>query len=104
MEQLTKPLSEYKAKGPHVAAAMKIRDRGGAISESMPILFVITKGKGSISDRAEPFKDAELKDIDIGYYITNQIVPASLRILAVLGVGESELLGESLKNFLGKNK
>ena len=100
VEQLTKPLSEYKAVGPHVVAARKIKERGRPIGEGMPILFVIIKGKGSISERSEPFEDVELKDVDNKYYISHQIVPAALRVLAVMNVTEEELLGESLKNFL----
>ena len=100
IEQITKPLSEYKAIGPHVAAARKIKERGRPIGEGMPILFVITKGKGSISERAEPFEDVDIKDIDNDYYISHQIVPAALRVLTVLGVTEEELIGESLKSFL----
>jgi DNA polymerase I/DNA polymerase-2 len=100
IEQLTKPLSEYKAIGPHVAVARKIKERGRPVGEGMSIMFVITKGKGSISERAEPFEDVEVKDIDIDYYVTHQIVPAALRVLTVLGVTEEQLLGESLKSFL----
>jgi DNA polymerase elongation subunit (family B) len=100
IEQLTKPLAEYKAIGPHVVAARKIKERGRLIGEGMPILFVITKGKGSISERSEPFEDIKLKDVDNKYYISHQIVPAALRVLAVMNVSEEELLGESLKKFL----
>jgi len=100
IEQISKPLSEYKVIGPHVVAARKIKERGRPLGEGMPILFVITKGKGSISERAEPFEDVDIKDVDNDYYIGHQIIPASLRILTVLGVTEEELLGESLKNFL----
>ena len=100
IEQLTKPLTEYKAIGPHVVAARKIKERGRPIGEGMPILFVITKGKGSISERSEPFEDVDIKDVDVDYYIGHQIVPAALRVLTVLGVTEEELLGESLKSFL----
>jgi DNA polymerase I/DNA polymerase-2 len=100
IEQITKPLSEYKAIGPHVVAARKIKERGRPIGEGMPIMFVITKGKGSISERAEPFEDVEIKDVDNDYYISHQIVPAALRVLTVLGVTEEELIGESLKSFL----
>ena len=101
-EQLTKPLSEYKAIGPHVATARKIKERGRFIGEGMVIMFVITKGKGSISERAEPIEYVDIKDIDNEYYISHQIVPAALRVLTVLGVTEEELLGESLKSFLEK--
>lgn len=99
-EQLTKPLSEYKAIGPHVVAARKIKERGRPIGEGMIIMFVITKGKGSISERSEPIEDVNIKDIDVDYYVTHQIVPAALRVLTVLGVTEEELLGESLKSFM----
>lgn len=99
-EQLTKSLSEYKAIGPHVAVARKIKERGEEIGEGMIVMFVITKGKGSISERAEPVENVEIKDIDINYYVSNQIVPAALRILTVLGVDEKQLLGQSLKRFL----
>jgi DNA polymerase I/DNA polymerase-2 len=100
IEQLTKPLTEYKAIGPHVVAARKIKERGRPIGEGMPIMFIITKGKGSISERSEPFEDVDIKDVDVDYYVTHQIAPAALRILTVLGVTEEELLGESLKSFL----
>lgn len=101
-EQLTKSLSEYKAIGPHVAAARKIKERGRPIGEGMVIMFIITKGKGSISQRAEPIEDVTIKDIDEKYYITHQIIPAALRVLTVLGITEEQLLGESLKSFLKK--
>jgi len=100
IEQLTKPLTEYKAIGPHVVAARKIKERGRPIGEGMPIMFIITKGKGSISERSEPFEDVDIKDVDVDYYVTHQIAPAALRILTVLGVTEEELLGESIKSFL----
>jgi DNA polymerase I/DNA polymerase-2 len=102
IEQLTKPLSEYKVIGPHVVAARKIKERGRPLGEGMPIMFIITKGKGSISEKAEPFEDVNIKDVDNDYYITHQIVPAALRVLTVLGVTEEELLGERLKDFIPK--
>ncbi len=103
-EQLTKPLVEYKQIGPHVVAARKIKDRGRPIGAGMIIMFAITKGKGSISERAEPIEDVSLDDIDINYYINNQILPAALRVLQVLGIDEEKLLGKKteLKRFLVK--
>jgi DNA polymerase Pol2 len=92
VEQLSKPLSEYKVNAPHVNAARKILDRGRPLSEDMPILFVITKGKGSISERAEPLEDAKINDIDIDYYVSHQIVPAVLRVLTVLDVKEEDII------------
>jgi len=99
-EQLTRELSEYKAIGPHVIAAKKMKEKGEDVYPGMIVMFVITKGKKSISQRAEPIEYIKLKDIDEKYYIGHQIIPAALRVLTVLGVTEEELLGESLKSFL----
>ncbi|MFH1702460.1 MAG: DNA polymerase domain-containing protein [Nitrospirota bacterium] len=94
IEQLTKPLADYKKMSPHVSAARKMKERGNQLGIGMPILFVITKGKGSISDRAEPFEDVKIEDVDINYYINNQIMPASLRVLKVLDVREDNILNK----------
>lgn len=100
--QLTKPISEYEQKGPHVRAAEKTLERGGTVGQGSTIAYIITRGSGSISDRAEPVEDAENYDPD--YYIKHQVVPAALRTLSNLGVEKEDLLGEgkqeSLEDFL----
>jgi DNA polymerase Pol2 len=101
-EQLVKEISEYKAKSPHVSAAKKMRESGDEVYPGMIIMFAITKGKGSVSDRAKPVDQVKLSDIDQKYYIGRQIIPAALRILTVLNVTEEDLLGQSLKSFIKK--
>ncbi|MBU3957457.1 MAG: hypothetical protein KKB25_00095 [Nanoarchaeota archaeon] len=103
-EQLTKPLSEYRQIGPHVAAARKIMERGRPIGAGMIVIYAITKGKGSISERAEPIEDVKLGQVDEEYYISNQIIPAALRVLQVLGVSEEQLVGNGLKKLAKKKK
>ena len=94
-EQLTKPLSEYKATTPHVVVARKIKKRGRPFGPGMDVAFAIVKGKGKrVSDKAEPIEDVNIKDVDVTYYTNKQIVPAALRILKVLDVDKEELLGE----------
>lgn len=101
--QLTKPISEYKIKSPHVSAAKRIEKKGGTVVPGMTIMFVITKRKGSISEKAEPVEFANIKDIDEDYYISNQIIPVALRVLTVLGVTKNELLGQvGLKKWMKK--
>ena len=90
-EELTKPIESYKQIGPHVMAAKKIRERGGEVGEGMLVMFVITRGTGSISERAEPVEFSSLEEIDSDYYIHHQVLPAALRVLQVLGVKEEEL-------------
>lgn len=101
-EQLVKNIDEYKAKSPHVSAAKKMKDSGEDVYPGMIIMFAIIKGKGSVSDRAEPIEQVKLSDIDQKYYIGRQIIPAALRVLTVLNVTEEDLLGQSLKSFIKK--
>ncbi len=101
--QITRPLESYEQVGPHVVAARKLAERGVKVSAGSTIAYVIVKGSGSISSRAEPAEGAE--DYDEEYYIRNQIVPAALRILSGLGYSESDFIeGEegqsSLRGFL----
>ncbi len=80
-EQLSKPLSEYKQMAPHVVAAKRLAQKGFTIGQGSVIGYVIQKGKGSISERAYPIELADFSNIDLEYYIENQIIPLSMRIL-----------------------
>jgi DNA polymerase I/DNA polymerase-2 len=91
-EQITKPLNQYEQIGPHVKAAMKAREKGKIITEGSIIAFVITKGSGSISDRAMPVEFVTRNDYDADYYIKHQILPAALRVLKALGYTEENIL------------
>ena len=88
--QITRPLSKYQQMGPHVLAAKKALERGKPIGEGSSISYIITRGTGSISERAEPSEDA--KNYDPEYYIHNQVIPAALRVLSGLGYTEENLL------------
>ncbi|MCD6496236.1 MAG: hypothetical protein J7K54_03120 [Candidatus Aenigmarchaeota archaeon] len=104
--QLTRPLKAYEQVGPHVVAARKAAGRGRPIAQGSMISYVITPGKGSISERAEPAEDAQ--EYDPEYYINNQVVPAALRVLSALGyteedITESEDSQASLQSFMKKS-
>jgi DNA polymerase I/DNA polymerase-2 len=93
-EQITRPLNQYEQIGPHVKAAQKARMRGRPIAEGSVIGFIITKGKGSISDRAEPIEDVKPDQYDPEYYIEHQIIPASMRVLKALGITKEDILSD----------
>lgn len=93
-EQITRPLSQYEQIGPHVKAAQKARARGKLVGEGSIIGFVIVKGSGSISDRAEPVEDVKPGEYDPEYYTHHQILPASMRVLKALGITKEEILNE----------
>jgi DNA polymerase elongation subunit (family B) len=97
---LTKPPEEYDSTAPHVEAVKKAKERGDDIEAETTISYVVTRGSGNISSRAELTKYAE--DYDAEYYIENQIIPVSLRVLKVFGYTEGQLLGKGRQSGLGR--
>lgn len=85
--QLTKHVSKYKVSSAHVEVAKKMNH----IKPGTMIKFVINKGAGPISKRAEPAAKAKIKNIDENYYINKQVIPAAIRVLGIFGIKESEL-------------
>jgi DNA polymerase I/DNA polymerase-2 len=101
-EQITRSLSHYEQIGPHVKAAQKSKSRGRPIGEGSVIGFVIVKGGGTISDRAEPVEDVKQNQYDPNYYIEHQILPASMRVLKALGYTEQQVLSGKVQASLGE--
>jgi len=97
---LTKEPEEYGSKAPHVEAAKRAKKRGEDISPGETISYVITRGAGTISDRAEIVKYAD--DYDADYYIENQVIPVTLRVLKVFGYTEGQLKGKGKQSGLGR--
>ncbi len=89
--QLTMPIEQYRAIGPHVAAAKKMRAKGVQIEPGMIIAYIEAKGAGSISERAIPVEDFKGMKYDADYYVENQVLPAVMRIMEVLGYREEDL-------------
>ncbi|MDR0900762.1 MAG: hypothetical protein LBM26_03790 [Methanobrevibacter sp.] len=89
--QITKKLSDYKQIGPHVVAAQKLEKKGLKIARGTIIEYIIIKGKGSISQRAVPYEDAEGQVYDQDYYINHQLLPAVSRIMKPLGYDKDKL-------------
>ena len=97
--QLTKNIEDYEQIGPHVKVACELKRKGIEVSRGSLIQYIITKKGKSISDRAKWYEDAQTYDEH--YYINNQIIPAALRILSVLGYRKEDLYSEqkSLNGF-----
>lgn len=99
--QVTKALGEYENKGPHVMAARKAQKMGKKIQAGDLIQYIIAKKGASISDKAVMVGFAKENDYDAEYYIGNQVLPAVMRILEVLGYQEDELKGMGRQMKLG---
>lgn len=92
--QLRKSIEGYDLKSPELGAARKAVKQGLKTKEEVQgavISYVITKHGSSISDRAELVEFAH--DYDADYYINNQVLPATMRILKELNFNEEELKG-----------
>src|SRR3989338_4834652 len=81
-------------------AAMKSIERGRPVGEGNLIAFIIVKGRGSISERAEPVEDVKQNQYDPDYYVEHQILPASMRVLKGLGYTEEEVQGGKIQKRL----
>jgi len=61
---------------------------------------VITKGNTPISKRAEPIELMDDKEYDPEYYIQNQVLPATLRILEAIGYSEEQIMNNERQTSL----
>jgi DNA polymerase I len=89
---LTKPVEEYEVKAPHVEAAKKLMKEGWDLALGDKIGYVITTGVGRLYEKAKPYVLSSYKEVDVEYYVTNQIVPAASRILTLFGISEDTLI------------
>ena len=92
--QLRKRIDSYDSKSPELSAAKKAIKEGVKRRdeiEGATIGYVVTKKGSTISEKAEIEDTA--KDYDPDYYINNQVIPSTLKILKELGVSEEELAG-----------
>ncbi|NPA87001.1 MAG: DNA polymerase, partial [Candidatus Diapherotrites archaeon] len=88
--EIQKELDAYEQSGPHVEAAKKLRRMGYRVKPGTIVGYIVAKGGGSVSERAEPvelFKG----EYDPDYYVERQILPAVLPIFETLGYSEKDL-------------
>ena len=91
---LTKSLEEYEVKAPHVQAAKMLMEKGYTLTLGDKVGYVITLGAGKLYEKAKPYQLASKNELDVEYYISNQVIPATSRILEVLGVDVERILSQ----------
>ncbi|HID18927.1 TPA: DNA polymerase II [Candidatus Bathyarchaeota archaeon] len=89
---ITKPIEEYEIRAPHVEAAKKLMAKGWKLTYGDKVGYVIVKGPGKLYQRAEPYFTVSPSDVDLDYYVENQVVPATLRILQIFQINKNHLL------------
>jgi len=90
-KSLAKSVQEYSVRTPHVEVAKKLIKEGWELGAGDQVAYVIIKGPGKLYQKAESFTGVTAKQVDVDYYIQNQIKPAAMRILGGLGVSEKQL-------------
>jgi DNA polymerase, archaea type len=88
---LTKRPEDYDVHAPHVEAAKKLAQQGWPVGSGDSVGFVIVNRPGKLFQKAEPYANASLEELDYNYYVDNQIVPAAARALSVFGITEKDL-------------
>ncbi len=89
---LTKPIEDYEVRAPHVEVAKKLLMQGWDLSIGDKVAYVIAKGPGKLFQKAKPLNQVKPQDVDIDYYLENQVKPAAMRILERFGVSEKQLV------------
>ena len=89
---LTKGLEEYEVRAPHVQAAKMLMEKGYTLTLGDKVGYIITLGSGKLYEKAKPYQLASKNELDIEYYISNQVIPAISRILEPLGVNVQRIL------------
>ncbi len=90
--QLQKEISEYDARGPHVAVAQRLKNQGVNVGPGSMIRFVVLQGSDIIRNRSRLPEEVKGNNYDADYYINNQVIPAVERIFNVLGYTKEDLL------------
>ena len=98
--QLTKEISSYDARGPHVAVAERMEKKGLPVGAGSLIKYVIVKGKEKIRDRARLPDEVSQGDYDPDYYIEHQVIPAVERIFNIIGFTKEDLSEEKSQSKL----
>ncbi len=98
--QLTKKPEEYKTSAPHVELAKRLIREGKRVNIGDVIGYVIVKGAEKVSEKAKLPEEVSKEDIDINYYIENQILPPVLRVMEALNITKSELKKEEKQKTL----
>jgi DNA polymerase I len=89
---LTKPIEKYAVRMPHVEVARRLIKEGWTLTVGDKVAYVITKGPGSLFKKAKPSSQVKPEDVDIEYYLENQVKPAAMRILEQFDVKEGQLV------------
>ncbi|MFC2174438.1 DNA-directed DNA polymerase [archaeon] len=99
--QLKRRIAKYSSQGPHVRAAMRLEESGEKVGKGTLIEYVVCQGAGNIGDRSYSVRMLGKRKPDVDYYVTHQLLPAVMKILAEFGISADELMTGTKQAGLG---
>jgi len=98
--RISRELKSYSSNAPHIVLARKLSEHE-KVTPGTIISYAVLKRPGTnINERVELIDDVNIAEIDVDYYIDNQIIPAVERIFAVFDISGDELKGKSRQTSL----
>jgi len=79
--KIRKDLAAYKSKGPAVIAAERMIKRGIKTQTGMSVAYIVTTGDGPLREKVRLPDEIDVAQVDVEYYIENQIKPVTESIL-----------------------
>ncbi len=93
--KLTKALGSYANIGPHVAVALRMKEKGIPVGPGSMIEYVVSdKGGKNVRDKARLIEECKKGAYDVEYYLNNQILPAHEKIFEALGFKKEDVVGK----------
>ena len=86
--QLKRRIEKYASQGPHVRAAKRLQESGEKVGKGSLIEYVVTQGGGNVGDRSYSIRMLGNRKPDAEYYVTHQLLPAVMKILAEFGIDD----------------
>ena len=71
--------------------------KGWRLTGGDKVGYVVLIGKGRLYNRVKPYIFATIEEVDVDYYITNQVLPAATRILGFFSITEQDLQKGEIK-------
>ncbi|MFH0868981.1 MAG: DNA polymerase domain-containing protein, partial [archaeon] len=92
--RLTRALSSYTTRGPHVAAAELAAAKGENVGRGYKVKFIVKTGAGKIiSERVALPENTKPEDFDIDYYVDHQVIRPVVKIFELFNILEEKLKG-----------
>jgi len=77
---MSRPLSKYKVRAPHVEAARVLEEKGWTIKPGDRVGYLVVRATRN-KPHVMPYQLASAEDIDVEYYVNEQVLPACTRVI-----------------------